>query len=40
MKIQIKEQIFPLDSAPTNECHAATLAMFEGTLYAAWFGGS
>lgn len=39
MTIQIKEQIFPLGSAPTPACHASTVAQFEGTLYAAWFGG-
>ena len=40
MKIQIQEQIFPLDAAPTPACHAATIAAFDGALYAAWFGGT
>ena len=40
MTLQTKEQIFPLDHSPTPECHAATIAQFEGALYAAWFGGT
>jgi predicted neuraminidase len=40
MTIQTKQQIFPLATPPTPECHAATVVQFEGTLYAAWFGGT
>ena len=40
MTIQAQEQIFPLENPPTPQCHASTIARFEGTLYAAWFGGT
>ncbi len=39
MTIQTKQQIFSLEHPPTPQCHASTIAEFEGRLYAAWFGG-
>jgi len=40
MTTQTQQQIFPLESPPTPQCHASTIARFEGALYAAWFGGT
>ena len=40
MKLQVQEQIFSLESPPTPQCHASTIAEYKGTLYAAWFGGT
>ena len=40
MTIQTQEQIFPLENPPTPQCHASTLAAYEGALFAAWFGGT
>ena len=35
------ELIYPLEDKPTPQCHASTLAELpDGTLVAAWFGGS
>jgi predicted neuraminidase len=35
------EMIFPLEAAPTPGCHASTIVQTrDGTLIAAWFGGS
>jgi len=37
----LSELIYPLDDRPTPQCHASTLAQLpDGTLVAAWFGGS
>ena len=40
MRLLIQEQIFPLESPPTPQCHASTVVKYEGSLYAAWFGGT
>ncbi|MCL2815769.1 MAG: exo-alpha-sialidase [Oscillospiraceae bacterium] len=39
MKIITKKLIFDMGGGPTPSCHASTVAFFEGSLYAAWFGG-
>ena len=31
---------FIFDTAPFRECHASTIAEVDGTLVAAWFGGT
>ena len=34
-----REFVFPLDRAPTPQCHAATVATIDGGVIVAWFGG-
>ncbi len=37
---KIDEFVITDDTAPTKSCHASTLAMLNGELYCAWFGGT
>ncbi len=40
MKILLHEDIFPIESRPTNNSHASTLMSIKGGILAAWFGGT
>ena len=40
MEIITKELIFALDKQPTPSCHASTIALYQGSFYSAWFGGT
>jgi alpha-L-rhamnosidase len=35
-----QEFIYPIEKAPTPQCHASTIEESEGKLIAAWFGGT
>jgi len=40
MQIISQEFIYNIENAPTPSCHASTIALHKGLLYAAWFGGT
>ena len=40
MEIINKKLIYEISNAPTPSCHASTIALHEGSFYAAWFGGT
>ncbi|MCL2517380.1 MAG: exo-alpha-sialidase [Oscillospiraceae bacterium] len=40
MEIIYKKLIFEIADAPTPSCHASSIEIYKGNLYAVWFGGT